>query len=285
LHDILTADHFSPINRWIAVQIANLFVDRVIVNSEATRDAFAECGGRRDSTRLVYNGLDGSDFDRGDSEMREHLRTEWGVQQDTTCVGIFSRLSSWKGQHVLLDAIAPLQDAHAVIVGDALFDGDKQYAQRLRAQARELGISDRVHFLGFQPNIPDLMHAVDIIVHASTAAEPFGRVIVEGQLARRPVIATRAGGAAEIIEDGTNGYLTAPGDAQELCSVLQQVIADRENLVPLIKEAEETARTRYSVRQMIDGIQAVIREVSAEESPANRTRTGVARPAHAHTRD
>lgn len=266
LHDILTADHFSPINRWVATRWANLLVDRVLVNSEATRDAFVACGGRRENTRLVYNGIDGAAFRSVPDRQREHLRAAWGVG-DAPCVGIFSRLSEWKGQHVLLDAIADLDGVHAVIVGDALFPGDEDYAADLREQVDRLNLTGRVHFLGFQENVPALMRSVDVVVHASTAAEPFGRVIVEGQLARRPVIATRAGGAAEIIEDGVNGFLTAPGRADELAAVLHHLLAAPQRLTSVVDRAERTARTRYSTDQMVTGIGAVLTEITGLSSP------------------
>jgi glycosyltransferase involved in cell wall biosynthesis len=265
LHDILSADHFSSLNRRMAVWWANWFVDTVIVNSEATRSAFVQSGGTGSKTRLVYNGIDTSPFETtSDAEvqrMREALGTE-GVP----CVGVFSRLASWKGQHVLLDALTDVPRVHALLVGDALFAGDRPYAKSLRSQARRLGIADRVHFLGFRSDIPALMRAVDVVAHTSTAPEPFGRVIVEGLLAGRPVIATRAGGASEILDHGETGYLVPPGDAQTLADVLRTLTAPgssdeatiRKDVQQVVDAGSSMARARFSVDRMHNGIEECI---------------------------
>ena len=126
---------------------------------------------------------------------------------------MFGRLAAWKGQHVFIRALAGVPDLHAVIVGGALF-GEEAYEADLKRLCAELGVADRVHFLGFRRDIPRLMRMMDLIVHASTAPEPFGRVLVEAMLARTPLIASRAGGALEIVQDRVSGRLVAPDDVR-----------------------------------------------------------------------
>src|SRR5205814_42692 len=133
-------------------------------------------------------------------------------------IGVFGRITRWKGQDVVLRALAKLSDVRAIFVGE---EEDREYANELRSLA-----NDRVRFLGFREDARELMSAVDCIVHVSTAPEPFGRVIVEGMLALRPVIATNAGGVPEIIEDGVSGILVAPGNADELAAAIRRVFSD-----------------------------------------------------------
>jgi len=285
LHDILTSEHFSTTTRRAAVLCARLFVDHIIVNSEATRKGLVQAGARRSSTSVVYNGIDASRYEDVKTDEVADLRAELGIE-GAPCVGVFSRLAPWKGQHVLLDAMHELPGMHALIVGDALFRGDEAYAESLRAQADRLGIEDRVHFLGFRSDVPKLMRCVDVVVHTSTAPEPFGRVIVEGLMARRPVVATRAGGAVEILRDVDTGVLVAPGDPRELARALHQALhlrvsamshprhtsatdetsadianasADREAMV---SRSARLARSRYSVQQMQSDLIDVVERIT-----------------------
>lgn len=255
LHDILTAAHFSPLNRILATRWANAFVDTVLVNSEATRTAFVESGGHEEKTGLVYNGIDSAPFEAVQEQDVHRLRHALGIA-DAPCVGVFSRLAPWKGQHVLLDAAAQLPDVHILLVGDALFPGDIPYKTALHEQVEQLNLSERVHFTGFRSDIPTLMHAVDVVAHTSTAPEPFGRVIVEGLLAGRPVVATRAGGALEILTDEVTGRLTPPGNADALADTLNALIDTPDRARSLAEQGKAMATERFSVSEMqttIDG--------------------------------
>jgi len=259
LHDLLSADHFSSLNRQIAVRCANWFADRVIVNSRATEAAFVESGGRTPTT-VIYNGLDISRFTpRPESELQK-VRNQLGIG-DVPLVGTFSRLAPWKGQHVLLEALTDLPGVHGLLVGDALFDGDTTYAKRLRRRAVQMNIRDRVHFLGFRDDIPTLMQLVDVVAHTSTAPEPFGRVIVEGMLAGTPVVATRAGGAQEIIEDGTTGYFVEPGNARALRATIQHLLDHEIQAHSMVQAARSMAQERFSKTTMLRRIDREVRSV------------------------
>lgn len=265
LHDILTGDHFSSATRIAAVWCANLLVDRVIVNSEATREAFVAAGGHRQNTTLVYNGIDPAPFDAVSTHQREALRSDLGIGS-VPCVGVFSRLTPWKGQHILLEALTQLPDVHALIVGDALFDGDQEYAQSLRDRVAEAALQDRVHFLGFRSDVPALMKAVDVVVHTSTAPEPFGRVIVEGLLAQRPVVATRAGGATEIIDSGVNGYLVDPRNAGQLVSALERLFDNPAASRDLATAGQRMVVSQFDKTRMQSRVGSVIDSVSRESA-------------------
>ena len=254
LRDILTADHFSATNRKVAVTLANTFASRVIANSQATAQAFVDAGGRRDLSVVVYNGIDPDAFP---DITPIAARQAAGINIEGFVVGAFSRLAPWKGQHVLLEAMTHLPDVHALIVGNALF-GETAYEARLRSTTRELGLEDRVHFLGFRRYIPMLMAACDAIVHTSVAPEPFGRMIVEAQLARRPVVATAAGGAVELIEDGVTGWLVPPGDAGALATALCYLTRGETDWDAVVAVAREHAAHHFSRTQMLQAFDAAI---------------------------
>ncbi len=245
LHDILTADIFSPLNRRIAVTLANWCATRVMVNSQATADAFIAAGGNSRLLRTVHNGFDSEVFDRV-KDNQAGLREELRIPRDRPLVGIFSRLSYWKGQHVLLEAAMQLPNVHLLLVGDALF-GEAEYAERLKNMAMQDSLKGRVHWLGFREDIPALMKACDLVVHCSTAPEPFGRVVVEAQLAKRPAIATSGGGTSEIIEDRVTGLLIPANDPQSLAQAIQDILSDRDFANSLTAAAYEQAKTKISI--------------------------------------
>ena len=257
LHDILTADIFSSTNRRIAVTLANWFATRVIVNSKATGEAFVAAGGKRELLRIVYNGFDGEVFDRIDSDRAQSLRSELGIPSDLPLVGMFSRLSYWKGQHILLEAASKLPDVQVLLVGDALF-GEAEYTEKLKNIAAQPSLQGRVHWLGFRQDIPELMKACDAIAHCSTAPEPFGRVIVEAQLAKRPAIATIGGGTSEIIENGVTGLLIPPNDSQLLAEAMQQIFSDKVATQKMVETAYAQAKTKFSIPSVCEAFEIAI---------------------------
>ena len=245
LHDILTANIFSPLNRKIAVTLANWCATRVMVNSQATGDAFIAAGGNSRLLRTVHNGFDSSVFDDLEDDQTA-LRESLGIPSDRPLIGMFSRLSYWKGQHILLEAASKLTDVHVLLVGDALF-GETEYTQKLQNLAAIESLKGRVHWLGFRQDIPALMKACDAIAHCSTAPEPFGRVIVEAQLAKRPAIATLGGGTSEIIDHEVTGLLIPPEDPELLVAAMQKIFSDRAFTEQIVTAAYQSAKTKFAI--------------------------------------
>lgn len=263
LHDILSSEHFGALNIKTAITLANRFAAKVIVNSKATARAFINAGGKKSLVKVVYNGIEAKSYDDIANEEVEKTRASLRLNQGPV-VGVFSRLASWKGQHVLIEALTKLPNVQALLVGEALF-GEDDYANTLKERVTQLGLENRVHFLGFRQDIPQLMNISDVIVHTSVAPEPFGRVVVEGMLAKKPVIASKAGGVLEIIEDGESGLLVEPGDSQALASALKRVLSHSSLSQDLGHAGSERAQTLFSVDAMRRGLQEGIAEVLSEK--------------------
>ena len=191
--------------------------DLVIANSEASKKAFIQAGGEPDKLAVVYNGFDTQKY-LCDRQTRIQARQDLNIDSQFV-VGHFSRLSPWKGQHILIDALSNCPDnVVALLVGDALF-GEDDYVETLHQQVRDHGLESRVKFVGFRQDVPELMSACDLVTHTSTAPEPFGRVIVEAMLCDRPIIASAAGGAVELVEHSETGWLFSNSDSQELAAL------------------------------------------------------------------
>ena len=257
LRDLLTAEHFSVSLRLCCSLLPAFAIRTVIANSHATAEAYRRIGGRS-PMQVVYNGVDPTPFDAIEAATaRRQLLSETGLAADRPIVGVFSRLARWKGQHVLIEALRQMPKLQAIIVGGALF-GEDAYEAQLRADIAAAGLSDRVRLLGFRRDVPALMKGVDIVAHTSTAAEPFGRVIVEGMLAGKPVIATRAGGAAELIRDGETGLLVAPADAGALAAALRRLLADPAHAARMAAAGEAEARERFGVEDYVREVDRAI---------------------------
>jgi glycosyltransferase involved in cell wall biosynthesis len=258
----LTRDyHFTPAHRRLIVLLSNRLIKRVIANSNAAAKALVEAGARAEHIRVVYNGIDSTPFEAVTAAEVEGLRRELGLA-GVQVVGAFGRITPWKGQSVLLEALPYLPDVHALVVGEAKSE-ERAYAEALRQQSKDLGLEDRVHFVGFRRDIPQLMRLSDVVVHTSVAPEPFGRVVVEGMLAGRPVVATRGGGVLEIIDDGDNGVLVPPGDPKALAEVLRALLMDPDRAKALAKAGYATALERFSLQAMLEGVSQQLREVAA----------------------
>ena len=256
LHDMLTADHFSRTNIRLGVALANHVAACVIANSRATASAFVAQGGRADKVCVVHNGLSPDAFDAVTDDTIAALRTDLRLTR-APILAVFGRLSPWKGQHVAIEALAALPNAQLLIVGAALF-GEKDYEARLQMEATQLGVASRIRFMGFRTDIPALMRLADVVLHTSTSPEPFGRVVVEGMLAWRPVIATRAGGVEEIIQDGVSGVLVNGGDAKDLANAVTSLLSDPQRVSRMTRAARSEAVQRFSIAGMVREKAAII---------------------------
>jgi glycosyltransferase involved in cell wall biosynthesis len=263
LHDIVSGEHFGPLQRLIVKWLTRVAVDHVVANSRASAASLAALTKRApDSVPVVHNGVDLDAFSEVDASDIGALRRSLGLPENVYLAGLFGRLAPWKGQHIALDALARLPGMHLVLVGSALF-GEEAYVDTLRQQAARLGIEDRLHFAGFRDDIPSWMKAVDVILHTSTIPEPFGRVIIEGMAAGRPVIASAAGGVKEIVRHRRNGWLVEPGNPPALADAIDALRAAPALAQSFVDQALIDVRQQFSldayVAQMTHAIAHIAR--------------------------
>ncbi|WP_322092391.1 glycosyltransferase family 4 protein [Paraburkholderia bannensis] len=258
LRDIVSDEHFGRVQRAIIKGCAKLGLAHVIANSHASAQVFADLTKfNADRIDVVHNGVDESPFRALARVPKEQLRAQIGLPQRAFLVGAFSRLARWKGQHVLLEALLHEPRAHAVFVGAALF-GEDEYAQELRDFVVKHELQERVHFLGFRHDIAACMRAMDVIAHTSITPEPFGRVVVEGMLAQRPVVASRDGGVKEIVEHGKSGLLCTPGDAVALAGTIASLHDDEALRERLARNGLVVARERFGKEQYVEAVGRVL---------------------------
>lgn len=242
----------------VLIGLLNRYAARVISVSRASADSFVVAGGKADLPVVIYNGLDPAPYALPVDPVA--VRRAAGLPENVPLVGCFGRLTEWKGQAVLLDALTRLPGVHVALVGGAIF-GESGYEAALRRQAERLGVAQRVHFLGHRADVPVLMRAVDVVAHTSIEFEPFGRVIVEGMLCERPVVATKTGGVPELVEDGVTGLLVPPKAPAALAAALDRVLTDRALAARLASAGRERALRDFTLDRVVREVAGVIDEI------------------------
>jgi glycosyltransferase involved in cell wall biosynthesis len=183
------------------------------------------------------------------------------------CFGIVGRIAPWKGQHVFLEAFArafPRGTERARIIGAPLF-GEEAYERDLHVLASRLGLDGRIEFTGFREDVAEELSKLDVLVHASVIPEPFGQVVIEGMTAGVPVLAPRAGGPAEVIEDGRTGLLYEPGNADALAAAMQQAAADP-TLRRKLARAARAAADAFAPQAIAEEVMRLYRRVLSPRS-------------------
>lgn len=172
---------------------------------------------------------------------------KWRLPDGIPIIMLPGRLTRWKGQMVLIEAIKQLKHRNfqCLIVGSD--QGREHYRQELDNQIIKCGLADVVHVIDNCDDMPAAYMLTDIVISASTEPEAFGRVAAEAQALGRLVIATDHGGARETVIDGKTGWLAPPGDAKALSelieNVLAQTLAERQKFS---ERAIEHIQERYS---------------------------------------
>lgn len=237
VHDALKGEH------WLDRRAARTPPERVIANSHYTAakvgNVFptAEC-------EVIYCPVERR-IPEDPVTVRREVRAELGATEDETVIVQVSRMEAWKGHQLHLDALGKLRklpDWKAWFVGGPQRPAERAYFESLQQTAQQLGVADRVHFLGQRSDVPRLLAAADIFCQPNTGPEPFGIVFVEALYAGLPVITTNCGGGAEIVTKKC-GVLTQPGDAAALTAGLESLVVDKQRRKTLATAAPDRAQS------------------------------------------
>ncbi len=194
---------------------------------------------------------------------KEEAKASLGVPIDKLLLTCINQLHENKGQHLLLEACAKMDNIHIIFAGKE--HNSKHYTLRLQKDAERLGLAKQVTFAGYVTNIPSLLAATDICVIPSLH-EAFSIVCLEAMSARRPVVASRVGGLMELIEDDVTGLHFTPGSSKELACSLRKLI-DNPNLRDTIAEhAYKQVLAYYSYDHVLDQIDRLFQELLRNRS-------------------
>jgi glycosyltransferase involved in cell wall biosynthesis len=166
----------------------------------------------------------------------------------TATIGIFGRVIPWKGQKQFLMAalrVLPLFPNLRVLLVGGASDGDPSYMQECRRIAGSSPFSDRIEFTGLVTDVATYYRRCTIVVHASIEPEPFGMVLIEAMAEARPVIASPYGAAPEIVEQGVEGYIVDPYDAEAMAARMTELLARPEEAVSMGLRGHAKVRALY----------------------------------------
>ena len=225
----------------------------------------------------VPNAIDLDRFapGEGDGCMLDRLAQLPEAPRQTLRVGLVATYARWKGHLTVLDAAASLEPSLSIrwyIVGGPIYHTAAQFTEdELRQAVRARGLEGRVGFIGFTPDTPRIYRALDVVVHASTSPEPFGLTIAEGMACGRPVVVSRAGGAAELFVDDVDALSYRPGDATQLADRLRSLANDPERRARLGAAARQAALARFDDQSYGAKLLAVYRRLGVDSPLAAKT--------------
>ena len=250
IHEYVTP---RPLSRTLLRRSAGR-VAVAVANSRSVARDLATAAGPDLRIETIYNGIDLREFaPSGDTSDLVDLDALAGwppAPAGTVRIGLVATFGRWKGHDVFLRALAQIDPAlpiRAYVVGGAVYDtaGSQYSLDELRRMTSDAGLETRVAFTGFVPRTAPVLRALDVVVHASTQPEPFGLAIAEALACGCAVVVSDAGGAAEIVDAGTNAMTHPPGDAVALARVLSDLAVDSTRRMRLGSAARAAAVARF----------------------------------------
>jgi glycosyltransferase involved in cell wall biosynthesis len=242
-----------PLGAWMARRAA-----AVVAISRAVAEHLRRQGVPADAIRVVYNGIDAARVDT--PAARAATRRELGAGPSASVVAMVGQLAPWKRHADFLRVAARVSatrpEAIFMIAGEDLFGDHPGYRAGLEALARDLGLEGRVRLLGWRDDLAALLAASDVVVHPAQR-EPFGRAVAEAMAAGMPVAAVRAGGPAELIQDGESGVLVAPGDLEAMAAAVASLCADAAWRARMGRSAQARIRESFSLAATIRNMEGL----------------------------
>lgn len=202
-----------------------------------------------DRIRVIHNGIDLADW--SPAERDEALCAELGVPVDAPVVGILAMLRPEKDHRTFLEAARLVREelpaCRFLVVGEGV---EREALERFAAGH---GLAEHVVFTGRRTDVPRLLSVFDVSVLTSTTVETFPMSFLEAMAMARPLVATRVGGVAEMIEEGDNGYLVPCREPRALADALLKVVRDRAHARAMGRRSRELVEERFTMDRMVRG--------------------------------
>ena len=221
-------------------------------------------GTNPDKIRLIYRCVDVEKFDPEglNAERMIKIMEEYNIPEDKKIILLAGRLTRWKGQKLLIDALEKIKDEDffCVFVGDD--QGREYYTQELKKDIEQKGMDGKFAFIRHLDDVPAMMMLSDIVVSASIEPEAFGRIAAEGQAMGRIVVASNIGGSLENIKDGVSGKLFENANADSLAETLKWALnLSKEEREKFAKEGIKNVKENFTKQIMCDKTLAVYDEL------------------------
>lgn len=243
---------------------------KILISSEAVKKFTENQVPKKYWSKLVLvpNGVDLEKIEK--MAFKATLREELNLGPKVKLVGMVGRIDWWKGQDSFIRAaakvLAKLPQTRFLIVGEASEHDEKtaQFKKKLEELQRDFDLGREVYFMGFKPNVWNVIKEFDVLVHASTEPEPFGRVVLEGMAVGTPVVASNLGGPKEIIIHKFNGLLVNPKDIDEMVRAIASVLENKDLAEKLKENGVRTIKRKYTLGKVVRSIEQVYERVLGE---------------------
>ena len=213
---------------------------------------------------VVHNGVMPDRFVRQTSLL--DLRSAWQIPEGDRVICYVGRLDRMKGLGTLCSAFAKILETHPqsqlLIAGKPLQD-EACYQTELEQLCIELGLDDRVRFLGHIDQAIEVFHLSDVSVVPSQWAEPFGRTIIESMMAGTPVVASRVGGISEVLAGEFSSGLFTARDVDDLAQTLRSSLNWRQDDPTLGDRTQDYAKQRFHLDDKVDAIEQIFFQVAS----------------------
>lgn len=217
--------------------------NRVVAVSRQVAEKLKRGGVRPEKIEVIYTGIETDRF-KPDSQAREEFRRQWGVAPNQVVVGIVAVLREAKRHRDLIEAVAPLRNLKLVIAGEG------PQRRNLERLVQEIGIGNRVLFLGEVKGVEKLYPAFDIFALPSRH-EALGTSLLEAQSCQLPVVATKVGGIPEAVLNRETGFLVEPLNPGALREKLKILSENRQLRLQLGERGREWVLKNFSVEEMV----------------------------------
>jgi glycosyltransferase involved in cell wall biosynthesis len=240
----------TRLNHWTDRRL----IDCVTVNGGAVREALAKRSGlAAEAIAILYNGVDLEKINH--ANRRDAKRTELGLRPEDFAIALIANFHPAKGHRYLIEAFNRLArrfpNARLLLCG---YCNDTPLLNALRELVIAAGVEKQVWFMGSRSDIPEIMHAIDVLA-APSLSEGFSNSILEALAAGKPVVASRVGGNVEQISDGVNGFLVPPADSAALAIALERLLSSPAQHRQMGEAAQTRVQQRFSIEKMVEAHQ------------------------------
>jgi len=233
--------------------------DAVATPSEGVRQHLIRQGLDPARIHVIYNGVPGERL--SNLAAPEQLRSELALPQGAPVVGVVAHLSRKKGHRYLLEALGRLGDRYPQL--HCLVVGEGPLRRKLQRLAKQVGVAERTHFLGYREDAVAIMQVCDLVILPSVAKEGLGICLIEAAFLGVPAVGSNAPGIDEAIVDGETGLLVPPGDARALAEALDRLLSDAQLRSRLGGNARQWAQKTFTIELQMQATMALYHEMIA----------------------
>jgi|TARA_B100000424_G_scaffold141204_1_gene107270 glycosyltransferase involved in cell wall biosynthesis len=206
---------------------------------------------------VIFRGINTEYFDQENLKKNSvsKLKTLWQIEDNSKVILLPGRLTSWKGQELFIEAINKFKKLNADVDFTAVILGNDQgrtvYKKKLERLVEQYNLTNDFRFIGKCEYMPAAYMLADIVISSSIEPEAFGRVSVEAQSMKKPIIASNIGGSNETIIDNKTGILFESGNAESLSKKINEIInLDTLTLELMGKEGRKNVINRFNIEKM-----------------------------------